>query len=359
MRSRFILAFGIVAFAAATRVASAQSPPVERFGLETTVSIDQFAGDAAIARPNIVIDLIASVRLGREWQIYVRPWFRQPRTPSWDSQLYQAAVRYEHQGRVATRVEAGLIDSAVGLGMADSSPGTNPTISPHLSYFTPMLPFDTGGPRVSAIASTYPAGTRVTLSTNVWDVRGAVVSSNPTRIDLVGGTANPRPTPVIEGGAGITPTIGLRLGLSFAHGAYLTSSELRPPPHTGDRQMTMAGVEGEYAVGYTKISGELLRDAFETTGDSAIAYEWFVEGMQTLSPRWFAAARHEGTSAPVRGTGAFYQSQPTLKIVEATAGYRVTPDVTLRASYFTREFYGRTTWDQQIGVQAVWTHRWR
>jgi hypothetical protein len=51
--------------------------------------------------------------------------------------------------------------------------------------------------------------------------------------------------------------------------------------------------------------------------------------------------------------------QPTLKIVEATAGFRVTPEVTLRGSFFTREFYGRTTWDRQAGVQAVWTRRWR
>jgi hypothetical protein len=358
VRSGVVLAFGVVAFAAAPRAAFAQSPAVERFGLETTVSVDQFAGDGAVNRPNIVIDVTASVRLGSEWQIYVRPWLRQPRTPSWDKQIYQAAVRYEHQSRVATRVDAGLIDSPVGLGMADSSPSTNPTIAPHLSYFTPMLPFDTGGPRVSAIASTYPAGARVTLSTNLWDLRGAVVSSAPTRIDLIGGTATPHATPVLEGGAGITPAIGLRLGLSFAHGAYLTSSELARPT-AGDRQMTMIGVEGEYAVAYTKISGELLRDTFETTGDPAIAYEWFVQGMQTLSPRWFIAGRHEGTSAPVRGNGAFYRLQPTLKIVEATAGFRVTPEVTLRGSFFTREFYGRTTWDRQAGVQAVWTRRWR
>lgn len=356
MRNGVACGLAIVgAVAAAARPAFAQS--VERVGLETTVSVDQFAGDAAVNRPNITIDISASVRLGDEWQIYVRPWFRQPRAPSWDTQLYQAEVRYEHQGTVATRVEAGLIGSPVGLGMADSSPSTNPTIAPHLSYFTPMLPFDTGGPRVNPIASTYPLGAQVTLSTNRWDVRGAIVDSAPTRIDLVGGSANPAATPVIEGGAGLTPTIGLRLGVFFAHGAYLTQTELngRAPD---DRQMTMVGVEGEYAFGYTKISGELLRDTFETTGDPAIAYEWFVQGMQTLTPRWFAAGRHEGTSSPVRGSGAFFASQPTLKVVEATLGFRVTPDVTLRGSYFTREFYGRSTWDRQGGAQIVWTHKW-
>jgi len=355
VRSGVALAFGLMAAATVPRAAFAQS--VEPFGLETTVSVDQFAGDAAVNRPNIVVDIVASVRLGGSWQLYVRPWFRQPRAPGWDAQLYQAAVRYERQGRVATRFEAGLIDSPVGLGLQDSSPSTNPTIASHLSYFTPMLPFDTGGPRVNAIASTYPAGAKITFATTRWDVRGAVVDSSPTRIDLVGGVANPAATPVIAGGAGITPTIGLRLGMSFAYGAYLTSRELTTP-NAADRDMTMVGVEGEYAAGYTKVSGEVLRDAFDTAGDSAIAYEWFVQGTHTLAPRWFVAARHEGTSAPVRGNGAFYRAQPTLKIVEATVGYRVTPEVTMRGSYFTREFYGRTTWDRQAGAQIVWTRRW-
>jgi hypothetical protein len=354
VHSRIGCALALATIAVAARSAAAQS--VERFGLETTVSVDQFAGQAAVNRPNIVIDITAFVRLGDEWQIYVRPWFRQPRTPNWDTQIYQAALRYEHQARIATRVEAGLIGSPIGLGMADTSPSSNPTIAPHLSYFTPMLPFDTGGPRVNPIASTYPPGVQLTLSTNRWDVRGAVVSSAPTRIFVLGGSTNPASAPVIEGGAGITPITGLRFGASLARGAYLTPRELIRS--AGDRQLTMVGVEGEYAFGYTKLSGEMIRDSFETAGDPTTAYEWFVQGMHTLSPRWFVAGRHEGTSAPVRGSGTFFQAQPTLKIVEATLGYRVTPEITLRGSYFTREFYGRTTWDRQGGAQVVWTRRW-
>lgn len=30
----------------------------------------------------------------------------------------------------------------------------------------------------------------------------------------------------------------------------------------------------------------------------------------------------------------------------------------LAARYFTRLFYGRTTWDRQAGVQLVWSRRW-
>jgi hypothetical protein len=330
---------------------------VEHVSLETVVAIDQFRGDNAINRPNIIIDFIGSVRLGSEWQIYVRPWFRQPRTPDWDRQIYQAAVRYEHQGRVATRVDAGYIGSPVGLGLADSTPSTNPTIAPHLSYFTPMLPFDTGGPRVNAIASSYPLGAQVTWSTDRWDVRGALVDSTPTRIYVIGGGTNPAHTPVIEGGAGITPKTGVRLGVSFAHGAYLRSRELSSKG-LNDRQMTMVGVEGEYAFGYTKLSGELLRDRFDTAAATATAYEWFIQGTQTLSPRWFVAARHEGTSPPVRTNVPSFKAQPQLRIVEATLGFRITREIMVRGSYFTRLFYGRTTWDRQAGAQLVWSRRW-
>ena len=59
--------------------------------------------------------------------------------------------------------------------------------------------------------------------------------------------------------------------------------------------MTMAGGEGEWAFGGTKISGEILRTAFETfAATPSMAYEWFVQGQQTLTPRWFVASRHEG-----------------------------------------------------------------
>ncbi len=62
-----------------------------------------------------------------------------------------------------------------------------------------------------------------------------------------------------------------------------------------DRSVTIVGGEGEYAFGYTRMSGEIVRSRFERLDGTAIAYEWFVQGLQTLSPRWSVAARHEST----------------------------------------------------------------
>jgi hypothetical protein len=272
--------------------------------------------------------------------------------------LYQASVRYERPGAVATRVDAGYLASPVGLGLFDANPRTNPTIAGHTSYFTPMLPFDAGGARTPAIASTYPLGTVVTLSAVRWDARAAIVNSAPVRSMIIGASTNPSATPVLEAGAGITPTTGLRLGVAFAHGAYLTADELAPTAAPGDRNLTLVGFEGDYAVRYTKLTGEFVRDRFTLAGDVAVAYAWFIQGTQTLTPRWFVAGRHEGTDAPVTGAGIVFRGQPRLLANELTAGYRVTRDVTVKASYYARQSYGRLTWDQQGGVQLVWQHRW-
>jgi hypothetical protein len=347
----------MVAAAVLSGAADVSAQSVERFSLETTASIDQFKGTNAVDRPNIVIDITASVRLGGGWQIFVRPWFRQPRLPDWDKQIYQAFVRYERQGDVAVRVDTGYLGSPIGLGLADSSPSINPTIASHSSYFSPMLPFETGGPRVNAIASSYPLGSQLTVSTDRWDVRGAVVSTAPTRIYTIGGGPDPHHTPVIEAGAGITPHIGLRFGVSFARGAYLTRDEIVLGP-AGDRQLTMAGVEGEYSFGYTKLSGEFVRDRFETPEGTLSGSEWFIQGMQTLSPRWFVSGRHEGVSAPLRTNVPTFRAQPRQKIVEGTLGFRLTNEIMIRGSYLTRLSYGRTIWEKQGGAQVVWTRRW-
>jgi hypothetical protein len=342
--------------------AAAQQPA--RFSLESVVAADEFAGESASNRPQIVIDVSLAVRLGDHWQAYVRPWFRLPRpnsptapVPDWDRELYQAGLRYERRGAIATRVDVGQILSPIGLGLYDVRPGVNPTIVPHLSYLTPMPAFDPTVPRVSAISATYPLGAEVTVSGAHWDARAALVNSAPTRIYAIGAVTNPRATPVLVAGGGVTPITGLRLGASFAHGQYATREEITVPVQDG-RTMTMVGGEGEWAFDGTRISGEIIRTGFESQGGTSVAYEWFVQGQQTLTPRWFVAARRAGTSAPPLVNGLVVGSRTDLEVFEATAGFRVTRDVTLRSSYYTRRFYGSADWVNQAGASIVWSSRW-
>jgi len=330
----------------------------QRVSLDTSTSVDHFNNDATATRPQIIVDIAASVRLGKGWQGYIRPWFRLPRTPDWDRQIYQAALRYEHAGPIAMRVDLGYFASPIGLGMLDTSPSTNPMIGPHMSYFVPMMPFDSGGPRVRAVAASYPLGGQISLSGRWWDARGALVSSSPSRMVVIGGSDKPRPTPVVEGGGGVTLHPGLRLGGSFSRGAYATPAELKRPASSAP-MMTLAGVEGEYAVRYTKVTGEWLHSRFDTASTPADASTWFIQGVQTLSPRWYVAARREATAAPARGTGPFFARQPDFNSAEATVGFRLTPDITLRSGWAASQFYGSPVWKHHVGVGAVWNWRWR
>jgi hypothetical protein len=271
--------------------------------------------------------------------------------------MYQAALQYSHPGRVATRIDLGYLTSPIGLGMLDMRPGVNPTIGPHFSYFTPMPAFEAGAPRVPAIAGTYPLGGEFTASTAMWDARAAVINSMPVRTYVINNTTpNPRATPAIVAGGGITPKVGLRLGVSLAQGDYATKDEMTVP-NSSERRLTMAGVEAEYSFAYTRIAGELTRDRFEKASGGDTAYAWFVQGIQTLSPRWFVAARQEGVRAPVAATGALAGTRPVMKYSEVTIGYRLSTDFTLRGSLVGRKSFTRSAWDQQAAVSLVWARR--
>ena len=339
--------------------AGAQTPA--RFSIDSTVSVDLFQGQGTVDDANIIVDVTAVARLADGWLVYVRPWLREPRLPhpqnpdNWDVEVYQAALQYERAGRISTRVDAGFIASPIGLGMMDTRPGVNPTIGPHLSYVQAMPAFEQGAPRTGVIASTYPLGGQVTLSTSRWDARAALVSSAPTRSYVINQDGNPRATPVLVTGAGVTPMTGLRIGAAYAGGLYATDEELAASEVEG-RGFHMLNVEGEYAFGYTKVSGEITLTQFDVTAGAATARAWFLQAAHTLSPRWFVAARQEGVSAPP--SIALPGLRRAFHMSEATLGYRLARELTLRTSMVGRKAYTRSDWDQQVGVSVVWARRW-
>jgi hypothetical protein len=338
--------------------ASAQS--VSRFSVDSAVSVNQFVGENAGDRPDIVVDITASARLGSGWVAYIRPWFRQASDDPYarSTEIYQAAVQYERSGRISTRVDLGYILSPIGLGLMDMRADTNPTILPHLSYLVPMPVFDKGAPRALPIAASYPLGGQVTASTTRWDARVALLASPPNR-SFVLKAANPNPSsrPIVVFGGGITPKTGLRVGAGFATGEYARPGELTRLSLDG-RGLKMLSVEGEWAFGYTKLSGELTHDSIETTTGTETADEWFLQGVHTLTPRWFVAGRHEGASAPPLRVGAVPPSRRTLRISEATVGFRLSPELTLRSSFVARQLYYSPIRDRQVGASLVWARRW-
>jgi hypothetical protein len=273
---------------------TAQPPSIDRVSFDSVVAIDKFVGQGAMDLPSVVIDATVVARIADGWIAYVRPWIRHdPRTEVWNNEIYQAALQYERPGPIAVRVDAGYIVSPIGLGLMDSRPGVNPTIMTHLAYVSAMPVFDPGSVRVVPIAGTYPLGAQLTMSTSRWDARMAVVNSAPNRQYVIHNDDNPRSTPVVVAGAGITPAAGLRVGMAFASGDYVTGNELTVPQAEG-RGLRMVALEGEYSFGYTKFSGEVVRDRLETAIGAEKAYTWFLQGMQTLTPRWFRRGTSRG-----------------------------------------------------------------
>ncbi len=121
---------------------------------------------------------------------------------------------------------------------------------------------------------------------------------------------------------------------------------------------TVMTVEGEYALGYTRIAGEWIRDTFETAYEPAIARGFSLEAVRTLTPRWFAAARANRASSPV-----FVSPELSVRRAatsgELTLGYRVSPEVTLRAGYQVSRWYGAPRQTRALALSAVWAQRWR
>ena len=337
--------------------APALAQQVAPVSIDSAVSINRFVGQHAADQPDIVVDITATARFGKGWVGYARPWFRRASTAPYavSREIYQAALQYQRSGPISARVDLGYITSPIGLGLLDMRPDTNPNVMTHLSYVVPMPSFDTGAPSALPIASSYPPGGQLTLSTTKWDARAAVVGAPPNRSYVLGSSSpNPRTRPTYVGGGGFSPRSGLRIGLAYATGVYATTSELTRPPST-DRHLDMVALEGEYAFGYTRLTGEFTYDAIETGSGDAVASEWFIQGAHTLSPRWFIAARHEGANAPPRSVD---KPAPTLRMTEFTSGFRASTDFTIRTAVLRRKTYFGSVHDWQVGASLVWARRW-
>jgi hypothetical protein len=353
-------AMAVTAVLAGPGAVAAYAQSLSRVSLDSVGAVDLFGGEGTTGNPDASVDISSVFRLSDSLSLHVRPWFFKSSSngSTWSKELYEAAVEYERPGPVSLRVEGGYITSPIGLGILDMRADTNPTIQPHLSYYVPLLPFDRTAPGVGPITNSYPLGVNVTTSTAHWDLRGAVVNAAPTRRYAVNNArGNPDATPVAIGGGGITLIPGLRIGTSFAAGHYATADEVSDPAKA-PRQLTMWTAEGEYAFGYTKIAAEFTREMFSHGNATDRSSTWFVQGMHTLSPRWFVAGRHEAISAPPMVFGGPGAPRLAFRTSEGTAGYRLTRDFTLRASVVAARFYTATTTDNRVGVQIVWARRW-
>jgi hypothetical protein len=196
----------------------------------------------------------------------------------------------------------------------------------------------------------------VTVSGAKWDARAAVIDSSPVRGRPFFGDNKPPRMANVVAGFGVTPYIGLRFGVAVAAGDYAAEQEVRDKSR-GDRRATLAQVEGEWAFRYTRIAGEFLWTGRElATADSKVNGGW-IEITQTVHPRVFLATRYddqwtEWTSVPDNA-----DRRETYRRVETGVGFRLTPELTVRACYMTRKGYVVGFWDDQFLASIVFAKR--
>jgi hypothetical protein len=323
--------------------------------LDTAADVNRSVDASGATTGGAIFDAYIAARVGRGLEIVARPWTQRQANGEWNKQLWLAAVRYEHKGPVGIRVEGGLITSPVGMSNLSLRPHLNPTVAQPSSLFQGMPPPEPSSPRVTLLGAVYPLGVSTTVSGTRWDVRGAIIDTSPLRARRTFGDTNPYRFANVVVGGGVTPVVGLRIGGSVTHGGWRKADEV--PFSTDDRMATIVTIEGEWSFRYTKLLGEWTHDRLETNTGHAVEEGWYLQGQQTLTPRWFVAARVERLEGPPL-LAAPQGPRQSFAGSEETVGFRLTPEITLRGSYRARRLFSQQDFSHQAMGSVVWAKRW-
>ncbi|MGH9256569.1 MAG: hypothetical protein ACRD3C_18570 [Vicinamibacterales bacterium] len=346
---------GIVLCLSVAQPLPAQEARPSAVAIDTAASFDESVDFNGNYLTGLSVDAVVSVGLGRGLEGIIWPIAQRLGSGQWNRDLWIASVRYERAGPIGLRVEGGLVPSPVGLAnLIGRRPHLNPTIAQPSSLFSALPVLEPQGPRANLLGAVYPFGAQVTVSGRHWDSHVAVIDTSPLRRRRILSRTNPpRFTNVVIGG-GVTPVVGLRIGASVTHGGWLRAGE--SPTATASLDATIITVESEFSVAHTKLAGEWVRDLIDTSTGEHVASGWFVQGQQTLAPRWFVAGRVERLSSPL--VTPLVVQQQRLAGVEEVLGFRLTPEITLRLGHRARRGFGRPGYDHQAAVSIVWWRRW-
>ena len=349
--------FGIACLAGLV-AASPSFAQSSRLALDVVAAVDVDRGSQVQREATGWFDVFTAVRLAGNLDFRARPVvYRRSFNGTWTAQIYELGLRYERHGAVGVRVEAGQVSSPVGLSILENRPDRNPVVSPHSTLYLPIPRYESGTPTTFLLAASYPLGAKVTVSGAKWDLRSAVTDSSVIRGRPFFGDNKPPRMANYMVGAGFTPHIGLRVGAAVALGPYAAATEVRDRSR-GDRHATLAQLEGEWSFGYTRLAGEYLWTERELAQSEARVDGGWLEITQTLTPRLFAAARYDQQSTRWTSVLGIDIEEPYRRL-EATAGFKLTPELTLRGSYMTRKGYVVNFWDDQLLASIVFAKKLR
>lgn len=346
-------AVALLVFATTANAEAQTSPLVGPPAIEAVASIN--TSSDALDDPFLFFDLATTVPIGSHFGAIVRPYAHRLAGGDWAAEMYQLQLRYQSTTKVPVRVDAGIVTSPLGLGTLELRADLSPAIKTPFYYYMPLPPFEGRYEGVQLMSGGYPLGAIVSVSGVKWDARAGITDSTPTRErNVFASDRRPAMRQFVAGG-GFTPRVGLRVGVGFAQGAYRTSPTLETTaPDASD--VTVFNAEAEYAFGHTRLSGEWVRNRFESTMGPAVARGYFIQGVHAFTPRIFGVVRLVNASSPTY-TGAVRQRR-SMTTGEVTGGYRLTHDLTLRAGYYMSRRYGATQRSHSAIASLVWARRW-
>ena len=161
----------------------------------------------------------------------------------------------------------------------------------------------------------------------------------------------------VVAGAGFTPHIGLRFGVAVGHGRLRRREEVRDQSR-GDRHATLMQVEGEWAF---RLHAHRRRIPVDATRAGACR---FARRRRLDRSHADADAARVSRGRATTISGRMDQRRRTTRdrtrpiaASKPRLGFRVTPDVTLRASYMTRKGYVVGFWDDQFLASIVFAKK--
>ena len=357
------------------------------FGLDSVTSAETYVEHGG-AEAGAALDLLGGWQAGPV-QILARPVLRRDRDGDWSADLYQLALRHDRGRRVRLRIEAGSLPSPIGISPLETRASDNPLVAPITSYTARLPLFEAGTPQTQLLSPLYPLAVQATWSTTRWDLRASVLESSLVRVrPLIGGDRPPR-APQIALGGGVTPRAGLRLGASAAFGRYARAGEVAGGLG-GDRHARILSLDGDYSAGYTRVYGDFVHTRLDRAEGHTTATALTVTAVRTLTPRWYVAARGQRLTTshllmPAYGSPyddpdaapypasdsslaayAYAPHPPALVdagpsdalTIETGAGFRLSPDLTIRASYLGYRAFADEALEHHVVCSIVWTRRW-
>jgi len=159
-----------------------------------------------------------------------------------------------------------------------------------------------------------PAGsTRTTFGVPIlydacWDIGAAALGTwrrveygvgvTQGTVGVPNGTRDSNNARQVLGRVGVVPATGLRVSLSAAHGAYLSSSVAALLPEGAraeDYKQTAMAVSFDWSIGHAAFFAEAVDNAYESPwiDEDLETLAWYVEGKYTFLPGAYAAMRFD------------------------------------------------------------------